>query len=175
MKPTHKLINAQVNKWDKCLELTTVSPEINQGIITHFEPCKTGFGSSSIWSSYYIVIIRNMSLVDMGKHSAAEAALKLFLIFSHIDTSVSQHQTSLVHILTIFPTLLHVFLLDFLCFWSAHWIWRHHDTPYFLFSNSLIQAFGTFVANTVYSARKANSLMDHFSKCITQIVLFVCF
>lgn len=89
MKPTHKLINAQVNKRDKCLGLTTISPEINLGIITYFEPCRIGFGSSSIWSSYYVVIIRNPILVDKGKRSAAEAPLKLFLTFSYADAPVS--------------------------------------------------------------------------------------
>lgn len=48
---SHKLINAQVNKRDKCPGSTTASPEINQSIITYFEPYSIRFGSLSIWSS----------------------------------------------------------------------------------------------------------------------------
>lgn len=84
MKPTHKLIDAQVNKGDKCLGLTTASPKINQGIITYFEPYRIGFGSSSVWPSYYIVIMCNTNLADRGKHSAAKAALSLLLVFNYI-------------------------------------------------------------------------------------------
>lgn len=138
----------------------------NQGIITYSEPCKTGFGSSRIWSSYSIVIICNISLVDTGKHLAVEASLKLFLTFSHTDDPVSQHQIPLVHILTLdacpsrFPVLL-VSMLNMKTPW-------HSLLPIFLFP--LTQAFGTFVVNAAYRARKANSLMDHFSKCIIQTV-----
>lgn len=122
MKPTHKLINAQVNKRDKCLGLTTASPEINQGIITYFEPYRIGFGSSSIWSCYYIVIMRNTSLADMGKHSAAKAALNILFVFNYTD--VPFHSllavNSLTCILTVFPTLSHALHVDVLHFWSGH-------------------------------------------------------
>lgn len=161
MKPAHKLINSQVNKRDKCLGLTTASSEINQGIITYLS--HTGL-VLVLWAlSYYIVIMCNTSLADMGEHWASKAALNLLLIFNYTDVPFHSLKT-LTCILTFFPILPHTLHVDVLPIWSGHWIWRWFYDCYFPFSSSVAQAVGTPVVNTAYRARKAKSLTDQLLK-----------
>lgn len=115
MKPAHKLINSQVNKRDKCLGLTTASSEINQGIITYLS--HTGL-VLVLWAlSYYIVIMCNTSLADMGEHWASKAALNLLLIFNYTDVPFHSLKT-LTCILIFFPTLPHTLHVDVLPIWA---------------------------------------------------------